>query len=81
MLELYADKSPWQAYFRVLKWTVGSLDEDNKFVKFLDGFRGLFKMQVDLPEQGIKQDLEHLVEPVIKKLFMTCRPGFLPEDI
>jgi hypothetical protein len=39
MLELYADKSPWQAYFRALKWTVGSLDEDNKLVKFLDGFR------------------------------------------
>jgi hypothetical protein len=80
-LESYADKSPWQAYFPALKWMVRSLDEDDKLVKFLDGFPGLFKTSVHPPGQKIEQDLEHLAKPVIEKLFVTCRPGFLPEDI
>ena len=80
-LEMHADRSPWQAYVHALKWMLRSLDEDDKLVKFLDGFPGLFKASVGHPEQGIKRELERLVEPVINKLFVTCRPGFLPEDI
>ena len=80
-LEMHADRSPWQAYIRAVKWMLRSLDEDDRLVKFLDGFPGLFKASAGHPEQGIKRELERLVEPVISKLFVTCRPGFLPEDI
>jgi hypothetical protein len=82
-LELYAYKSPGQAYFRALEWMVGSLalDEDDKLVDFLDGLPGIFQTKDGRPEEKIEEGLEQLVKPVIEKLLMTCRPGFLPEDI
>jgi Family of unknown function (DUF6535) len=78
-LEMQVDNTVRIANARALKWTLRSLDEDDKMEEFLDGLPGLFQISVGNHAQVIKRKLEGLVEPVIDQLFVTCIPRSLPD--
>ena len=64
-----------------LRWTLMSLDEDHELEEFLDGLPGLFRGSMAPHAQGMKPELEHLVDPVADKLLATCTTGLLPEGV
>lgn len=64
-----------------LQWTLMSLDEDHELEEFLDGLPGLFHGSMRHHTSGLKQELEHSVNPVANKLLATCTTGLLPESI
>jgi len=64
-----------------LQWTLMSLDEDHELEEFLDGLPGLFHGSMAHHAQGMKSELEHLVDPVAAKLLETCITGLLPEGV
>lgn len=80
-LEKKASNPTSQADARALQWTLMSLDEDHELEEFLDGLPGLFHGSMAHHAQGIKSELERLVDPVADKLLATCTTGLLPEGI
>ncbi|KAI9511939.1 hypothetical protein F5148DRAFT_184342 [Russula earlei] len=80
-LEQAAANLTSQADARALKWTLLSLDDDNELEDFLDGLPGLFQGSTGHHSQGLKGQLERLVNPVAEKLLATCTTGLLPEGI
>lgn len=78
-LEKKANNPTSQADARALQWTLMSLDEDHELEEFLDGLPGLFHGSMAPHAQGIKPELQRLVDPVADKLLATCTTGLLPE--
>jgi hypothetical protein len=80
-LEKQADNRTSQVDAHALRWVLMSLDEDHELEDFLDGLPGLFQGMLRHQAQGMKPELERLVEPVADRLFATCATGLIPEGI
>jgi Family of unknown function (DUF6535) len=73
--------SPADAHITLLRWTLRSLDEDDKLEEFLEGLPGLFQGSGLQYSTSLRRGLEGSIKPVADKLFATCTTDDLPEKL